>query len=605
MNGGACSLGAFEPDTDWLAEELSASVESRAGSIRKVVGTFSTTDPHQESVERALAPETVEALGSASLAATVAGLCTPWGGISGAPGVRDACRAWLDAVGPVPHRALPASAAGGLWSALGPVPPVSKSFGELRDFAASPPSSGSCVRELLCRAADWTGAMAGGGMARGAVDLGQFRKALDHISGCYDRAFESIEQALASLSTDSPSAAGSVSLEGTSLSELRLTALVSTLAALRGWTAANSQLSQCFAPPLRVVSDLARTESCWPSSTSPAEVYLSSVAEQLAFRESFLAWSAAVNDSLTTRGEVLRERLSSQLCESAGALLGEAGTRRWAWHRPWFKGERGGHYLLAWGSKIRWILSRMTAHGVSPDSVTWIVSRLVADGAARVTAIWGCIAPSRVQMPQLGIDSAYAVAAFAPLLRVADPKAAMGVWNMLWVGAALTAPPTLVAERLRAQPMEGAPPADPSAVTGCLDRMAETLRCQPAVWSVSEEDGMPLLAESWTSPAAESDAWDRGTAHSHLKALGAVGSGAGFAPPRFGKPKDEAPPVESSPAMWEALFEGPCPLDAQDLAELVRRRQDVATWAWPKATADDTAAHELLTGVLRERGLGE
>ncbi|KAA0168173.1 hypothetical protein FNF28_02592 [Cafeteria roenbergensis] len=83
------------------------------------------------------------------------------------------------------------------------------------------------------------------------------------------------------------------------------------------------------------------------------------------------------------------------------------------------------------------------------------------------------------------------------------------------------------------------------------------------------------------------------------KALGAVGAGAGFVPPRFGPPPP-ANPLATAPsdAMWAPILGGRCPVSSLSLVELVSRRQDVGSWEWPKATADDAAAAELLRPLV-------
>ncbi|KAA0166293.1 hypothetical protein FNF31_01519 [Cafeteria roenbergensis] len=239
-----------------------------------------------------------------------------------------------------------------------------------------------------------------------------------------------------------------------------------------------------------------------------------------------------------------------------------------------------------------------------------------------VPQMWSpiAIAASTVR-GHLGIDAALTLAAVWPAVRLCQSvelsvglgerastaldSAVGALWTALWVAGAVSGPAAAVAgavKRIGRTLDEGEEElADlcsqdivASDAAERLEEAAAALGC--ASW-IAEPGavGFPdrLHADTLGNGAAEAALFGR------AKALGAVGAGAGFVPPRFGPPPP-ANPLATAPsdAMWAPILGGRCPVSSLSLVELVSRRQDVGSWEWPKATADDAAAAELLRPLV-------
>jgi len=336
-----------------------------------------------------------------------------------------------------------------------------------------------------------------------------------------------------------------------------------------------------------------------------------------------------------------------QLCEHGSALLSEAGTRLWETHRPWFKYERPGHYVAAWGAFLRRLclaLSPPAGASAEPEeaaAAARVVAAVVASGCGRLAALWGAVRPSRVQMPVLGADAAYAVAAAWPALGWAAEMAAAAagpvprpeggdshvaaatraLWRCLWVAGVLCGPAAAVASALGGSADAA---VDDSAVSAGLVAACRSLGCawwgeggpgaavcdprdaEHAVrgrWMAPEEEGSGGGEAAPAAPAADGAEPDPEHAarvvHARVRSLGAAGAGKGYVPPRFGAPPaGEVAVPPPSGDFWEPVLGGPRPFPVSEVAELAARRQEVGEWKWPAPTADDAAGKSLITAAL-------
>jgi hypothetical protein len=231
-----------------------------------------------------------------------------------------------------------------------------------------------------------------------------------------------------------------------------------------------------------------------------------------------------------TEAECLR-----QLQEGHSLLLSEAGHRLWDQHRPWFKGERPGHYVLSWGAALRaqatsiWPMGAAeTRHGWSPvramqraavsTSACSALLSLVADGSSRIAALWGAVRPSRVLMPQLALDTGYCLAATWPIVRLCREEARTvggfsvaglawkgavhSLWTALWVAGVLCGPAEQVAAVLAAG--KDAARVSASTVGADVSAVSET------VAESLEGAAVALGVADWASDCADafaSGAW--------------------------------------------------------------------------------------------------